>query len=369
MQEQTVPVLIFAQSGRYLAESATQAGHTVWVADCYGDIDTQNISDRWQKLPPFSELDNAHLLKLLTHLANGQNCVLICGSGIEKYFPILDHLPANINHIGNNSKTIQHLKKPQLFFSLLTQYDLPFPTTQFYRPKIIDGWLFKENSGLGGTHIRQLSMLDSESEGYYQLHIVGNSGSVLFLANGHQTQLLSINKQIISGSKTIPFQLAAIETPLKISQSHHQTLNKAIEIITQETGLVGLNSLDFIIDNNEQLFILEINPRPSASSELIANQHLFQWHLQACQGILPEDISISSDKSVGLYYVYAPYRLKIPTNLSWPSQSHDHPHPDTIIEPNQPICSLLITESDIEHCQKKQHFLSLEILQQLPENA
>lgn len=365
MQEQKVPVLIFAQSGRYLAQSASQAGHTVWLADCFGDIDTQKVAARWQRLPAFSELDSRNLLKLLTAFADGQACLLVCGSGIEKFFSILSQLPDNINYIGNNSDTIEKIKTPQLFFSLLSQHDLPYPTTQFFQPDKSEGWLFKENVGLGGTHITLLDKEYADKEGYFQWHITGNSGSILFLADGDKTQLVSINKQLLSASKTQPFQLAAIETPLKISQEHHQLLDTAINAITQETGLLGLNSLDFIIDENDQLFILEINPRPSASSELVENELLFQQHIQACQGKLPNHRPPTCSHYAGLYYLYAPHKLTIPATMTWPIQSHDIPQQGTSIAAGQPICTIVVSAANIELCQQKQQLLSTEIMQQL----
>jgi uncharacterized protein len=367
MQEQQVPVLVFAQSGRYLAQSATQAGHIVWVADCFGDIDTQEIAARWHKLPAFSELDATNLLKLLTTFANGQDCNLVCGSGIEIFYPILSQLPENINYLGNSSKTIQKIKNPSLFFALLAQYQLPYPATQFEQPNNNnETWLFKEHTGLGGTHITFSTKCPKNTQGYFQQKIIGNSASILFLADSKKAQAISINKQIVTNNKLKPFQLAAIETPFAISKTHRYLLFKAMNIITQETGLVGLNSLDFIIDDKDQLFILEINPRPSASAELVNNELLFQYHLQACQGENTLDIptTANTDHS-GLYYLYAPQSITIPVNMNWPVQSHDLPQPGTIIEANHPICTIVIADSNIERCQQKKLLVSTKILQQL----
>ena len=354
-----VPVLIFAQSGRYLAQSATQAGHTVWVADCFGDVDTLDIAERWKKLPPLHTLNNTHLLELLTTFANGQDCLLVCAGGIEKYFPILSQLPTNIKCIGNNRDTIKKIKT----------LSLPYPITQFFQPKVQTGWLFKQNFGLGGTHISRLDREFSAQEGYFQQHINGISASILFLADGHKTQVVSINKQLVSNNQTIPFQLAAIETPFEISQDHHQLLTTAINVITQQTGLLGLNSLDFIIDEQDQLFILEINPRPSASCELVDHDLLFQQHIQACRGRLPNATSPTSSHYAGLYYLYALHTVTIPLNMVWPKQSHDQPHAGTVIETNQPICTIVITEVNQQYCRQKQLLLSAEIMHQLTKNA
>jgi len=366
MQEQHVPVLVFAQSGRYLAQSATQAGHTVWVADCFGDTDTQESASRWQKLPAFSELDASNLLQLLTTFANGQDCILVCGSGIEIFHAILAQLPENINYLGNSSNTIEKIKNPSLFFRLLAQYQLPYPATQFEHPNNNETWLFKECSGLGGTHITPSNKWPRDRKGYFQQKIIGDSASILFLADAKQAQLISINKQIVTNKQPRPFQLATIESPFVIAETHRQQLCKVIDIITQETGLLGLNSLDFIIDDKDQLFILEINPRPSASAELVNNESLFQYHLQACQGKQMLDISTTDNTNyIGLYYLYAPQTVRIPLKMNWPTQSHDLPQPGTTIEANQPICTIVIADSDIERCQQKQQLVAAKILQQI----
>jgi predicted ATP-grasp superfamily ATP-dependent carboligase len=366
MQAPSLPVLIVAQSARYLAQSATQAGYPVWVADCFGDIDTQAAAERWQKLPALSELDTPYLLNLITTFANGQECNLICGSGIEVFYPILEQLPENIHYLGNSRNSIEQIKNPSLFFSLLSRHNLPYPATQFEQPEKNDFWLFKESAGLGGTHICSAGKSPKNKSGYFQQKILGDSASLLFIANAKKAQPISINQQQIKNKEPKPFQLSAIETPFALSEPHRRLLFNAINIITQETGLVGLNSLDFIIDENQQLFILEINPRPSASSELVNHNKLFHCHLQACQGKYSFEIPIKiNNDHCGIYYLYAPQTLIVPRNIKWPIHSHDLPQPGTIIEANQPICTIVIIDSDIERCRQKQQLISAQILDQL----
>ena len=71
MQNQSKPVLILAQSGRFLAQSASQAGYRVWVADCFGDIDTLVASERWQGLPKLASLTCKQFLTVLQSLTKG----------------------------------------------------------------------------------------------------------------------------------------------------------------------------------------------------------------------------------------------------------------------------------------------------------
>jgi len=343
MQNQHKPVLIFAQSGRFLAQSATQAGYRVWVADCFGDQETLSVAERNQVLPPFSTLLSNDILGELIKLAQGEECILICGSGIESTFSFLENLPDNIQLIGNSFNTIKSIKTPQSFFNTLNKLKLPFPDTVFASPKNREDWLIKSASGLGGQHIQYLNKSLVTSNHYFQRYISGSSGSALFLANGKQTQLLSINQQTLTTNKHYPFQLGSIQTPWLISSPHQKELRAAIAKITLEIGLRGLNSLDFIISEKNELLLLEVNPRVSASAELLTNTaDLFQHHINGCQGQLPSVDLPQAEESASLYYIYAGQDVIIPSKMIWPMECHDQPTAESLILKGEPICTSLI---------------------------
>ncbi|MFW5451723.1 MAG: ATP-grasp domain-containing protein [Methylophagaceae bacterium] len=361
MQDQRKPILILAQSGRLLAQSATHADYPVWVADCFGDQDTLSIVDRWLKVPTLVNSNHDTLVQILSELSQGENCSLICGSGIESCYTLLDSLPKNIQLIGNSAQTIHTIKTPPLFFSLLDKLELSYPDTQFERPKNDDAWLMKAPSGLGGSHIQKLHSSSQITDHYFQKYIEGGSGSVLFLANGQNAQLISLNRQLIADNKESSFRLVAIEMPWNIAHAHQYYLKQAISKISKASGLVGLNSLDFMISDQDECLILEINPRPSASVELIDNdENLFQYHINACQGILPiQPLNTATTHKISLRYLFAEMDYLIPDDMNWPIECHDLPATGTIISTNEPICtsivksgyesSIEILHNDIEH--------------------
>ncbi|RKZ98706.1 MAG: hypothetical protein DRQ46_01300 [Gammaproteobacteria bacterium] len=340
------PVLIFAQSGRFLAQSAAQAGLPVWVADYFGDQDTLSIAKRWHQLPVLSELNDDSILNVFSELTNGEKCSLICGNGIEYCYALLEQLPDNIQLVGNTAHTINTIKKPTLFFGLLDQLNIAYPETQFEHPGDNKIWLTKSASGLGGGHIHYLDQQANLTGYYFQRFIRGASGSGLFLANGKQAQLISINKQNCTASKQSPFLLSSVETPWSISDRHIHQLEQIIIKLTPATGLVGLNSLDFIISEQNELLVLEINPRPSSSAELIdLNSPLFQHHVDACRGILPNEPIIRSASKTSLRYLYANADWIIPADIIWPSECHDLPAMNTLIKKQEPICTSIVQAS------------------------
>jgi predicted ATP-grasp superfamily ATP-dependent carboligase len=369
MQTQHIPILIFAQSGRFLAESATQSGYRVWAADCYGDTDLLTVVERWQPLPPFAELTHETIIATLSELTRGEQCLLMCGSGIEYCYHLLFPLPVNIQLIGNTPDTVHTIKTPALFFDLLDQYDFNYPDTQFDEMPCNDlTWLKKQASGLGGTHI-QYAMLATDKIGvdyYYQRFVSGNSGSCLFLADGHHARLVSINRQQLAPDNQQPFRLGGIESAWQLSASHIDYLDKVVNQLTVTTALVGLNSLDFIISDLNKLLILEINPRVSASAELVNNTAtLFRQHLNACLGQLPRAQSILNQSGVSLFYHYAMSDLIIPDNMLWPVECHDLPAPGLTIKQGEPICTSRVEPDENAPASQLHQLIKQSVLKQL----
>jgi hypothetical protein len=115
VQQKTV--VIVAQSGRFLAQLAAEAGYSVRVADCFGDQDTLSIAERWIALSTLHDHDAIY--DAILELSQNQPCFLIYGSGVEVFFPVLTRLPKTITLIGNATAVIEQLKNPLYFFSLL----------------------------------------------------------------------------------------------------------------------------------------------------------------------------------------------------------------------------------------------------------
>tara|TARA_R110002049_G_scaffold194615_7_gene363527 strand:- start:839 stop:1957 length:1119 start_codon:yes stop_codon:yes gene_type:complete len=368
MQVQHIPILIFAQSGRFLAQSATQAGYTVWVADCYGDTDLLAVAERWQALPSFANLTRESILASLSELTHGEQCLLICGSGIEHCYNLLFPLPANIQLLGNTPDTVKAIKTPAVFFDILDRHDLSYPAIQFEDPSDDLTWLKKHASGLGGTHIQYAARATDKinAKSYYQCFISGTSGSCLFIADGHHACLVGINRQHLAPHNQTPFRLGRIESAWQLSATHKTYLLKAINQLTAATVLVGLNSLDFIVSDQDQLVVLEVNPRVSASAELINDTAtLFQQHIDACLGQLPELQNPLNESSSSLFYHYARADLIVPENMLWPADCHDLPATGIIIKQGEPICTSRVEPGEHNSAMQFHRLIEEKILKQL----
>ncbi len=346
MTNQHTPVLVLAQSGRFLAQAAKQAGYPVWVADCFGDTDTLAYACRWLAIPAINELSEHTLLTTLGQLTKGQTCQLVCGSGVEKFHSILTRLPEHIKLVGNDPTTIANIKNPTLFFETLKLLKINHHKSQLKRPSDTTNWLMKANFGFGGSHIQAANTEKHRPEYYYQQYEIGQNISALFLANGTKAKLISLNEQHLSGHATTPFLLKGLSAPGPLSDQNTLIVKTIIDRLSLAFGLVGFNSIDLIVNRKDQIFLLEVNPRPSASMELLAkHEKLFQLHIDACHGQLSDNISLGNNVGSLLYH-FASADIVIPANMNWPKSCHDLPADGTEIKQSCPIFTSVLNRNE-----------------------
>lgn len=341
-------LLVFAQSGRFIAESATRAGYTVRVADCFGDSDTLAVADRWLPLPPLSELSAEQLLNTLVTLSDNQPCWLVCGTGIERFYPVLSQLPAHIRFAGNPAESFAVLRQPRAFFDLLSSLQLPFPEVSYHPQQ--SPFLLKDMAASGGFSMQRKASETLSSTQYYQQFIEAESFSVCFVADGERAHTLGWNRQAHHPND---FLLRTIHQPAAPPTASQTVIVDAVNKLTQSLGIRGFNSLDYLVDDEGQVFILEINPRITASAELVPDINVISLHLAACSGSLHEAMDVKQPAFRLLHYLFAEHAVSINANPHWPEPCHDLPHPESRIEAGQPICTLIVeAESETECLQR-----------------
>ncbi|HAL13070.1 MAG TPA: hypothetical protein DCP67_04590, partial [Planctomycetaceae bacterium] len=80
------------------------------------------------------------------------------------------------------------------------------------------------------------------------------------------------------------FQYCGSVGPLRVADSLSMAISTMASEIAHRCGIVGLFGLDFKVRNN-QIWLLEINPRFTASMDLLSNgtgANLIQQHIDAC---------------------------------------------------------------------------------------
>jgi uncharacterized protein len=130
-------------------------------------------------------------------------------------------------------------------------------------------------------------------------------------------------------------------------------LTAVVQRLTALTGLVGLNSFDFLVDGSE-FHLLEINPRPGATIDIFeppGRDSLFALHVDACRGRLPDRAPVL-DGAAASVVVYAPADFPQLPSFDWPDWSADRPIAGSFISAQSPLCTVLARAATAEQAQE-----------------
>jgi len=339
------PFLVVALSGRALAAAARRAGCRARVLDLFGDMDTRELADACLTVDgnPENGFDSAALLRAAERLAPAAEPPrygLVYGAGLESMPGALAQLGEGRRLYGNSPATLVRTKDPRQFFALLDRLGLPHPTTTHTPPADPTGWLAKQVGGSGGAHV--VPAVSTPVGGcYYQRRAPGRPVGASFLADGRRAFLLGFSEpSVASGAES--FRFGGVLQPAMLAGSVANGVPGMLDALVRELGLVGLNSLDMMVDGAD-VAILEINPRPGANLDIFdadASAALFGLHLAACRGRLPQRWT-PPRQVTAVAVVYAERPLRVPLDLEWPSWAADRPAPGATLTPGWPICSVL----------------------------
>jgi predicted ATP-grasp superfamily ATP-dependent carboligase len=299
----TKPAIVVAGlSARMLAESARRAGWRVIALDLFGDGDTRRASECWQPIgdPATLTLDPARTRAALEQARELPGVMgWIAGSGFETCPELLHTGVERLPLIGNSQRAYDSIRNPNQFFALLEKNGIAFPETRMDRPSDPHGWLGKDARGTGGWHIHLADECDAHTRDghadvYYQRLRAGQSMSALFLADGRRASVIGISEQIVTRHGAHPFAWRGAIGPAQVSPGLTAQVQHAVQAIVAASGLVGLNSLDFLSDG-ERCIVLEVNARPPATLALYDHEPfppLLALHVRACRGEPLEAVAI-----------------------------------------------------------------------------
>jgi len=335
-------VLVVARSGRMLAQKLNALGYRVLVIDCYADLDMQAVVWDWRQVDSLS-LDVVQPVFL--QLAGRYSIdAVVYGSGFEGEVETLHFLQQQCVLLGNTATVFQSLQDKIQFFKALKSLNIPHPEVRFDSPLKMDGWLLKPYASEGGVGIRRAVSATSGYSGYWQRYMSGHAMSALFLAWPDQVEIIGFHRQWVSSvNNDNPFLFAGVVAESAFPVALIRQVLAWLTQLTQLYGLRGLNSLDFIYANNT-IWVLEINARLSASVQLY-EEKIVAAHIMACLAKKPQ---ISYNKRLfGAYkIVYAECLRRVRNNLIWPDEVRDKPPPGSLIQPGEPMCSLVVLDDN-----------------------
>ena len=293
-----VATLVVAGLGvRALAESAHQGGWDVVALDLFGDRDTRRASVDWRTIgdPALLRIDPAALAGALRAAARLPGVIgWVPGGGFEGAPALLEAGGASLPCLGPTAAAMRRLRDPRLFFAALDAFGLDHPPVVFAPPEHAAGWLAKCGGGSAGLQVMDAALCCAEREPappdrYFQREQAGTPMSALFVADGTRAVIVALNRLRVEARDGRRHVYAGALGPVVAPDLEAQAA-RALAALVPEFGIRGLGSLDFIADDHERAWLLEVNPRPSATMTLHADAWLgglMRVHVNAIGGRLP----------------------------------------------------------------------------------
>ena len=338
-----------------LATSAQRGGYDIAVLDLFNDLDTRRIATRSQKVAGHEQglarFATHALLEAASRLAPDHAYPgLVYGSGFEDDTESLSELARGRRLFGNDIGTIQLIKDPLRFFSLLKKWAISHPEISLTRPADTIGWLVKKIGGSGGAHVIAAEQIAGDATNrYYQRFIEGKNYSVSFLANRERARIVGCNEAWSIALGDWPYCYLGAINYVPLPRAMAERIQRDLDTIVQATGLVGMNGMDFIVDGDDY-FVIEVNPRPSGTLDLYdadCPEGLFHWHLQASDGALPDRLFDRTTIRAHAV-VYAMQSLQLDRAVQWPDWCSDLPEPGSVFAPRMPVCMVHADGDDHE---------------------
>ncbi|MEO1970009.1 MAG: ATP-grasp domain-containing protein [Pirellulaceae bacterium] len=364
-------LLVIGASCRALAQAAVREGLKVDAIDLFCDTDLKTVAQTVRRIETFP-----NDIPRLTAAMDRQYWMY--SGGLENHPGAIDEVCRSHPLLGISGENLRSVRSPE---SLAQQVKIPDTRVSF--PLGEGTWLLKpRHSGGGlGIHLANSEPFSSESH-YAQRQIQGTTGSSLFLGDGKSESLLLSSFYAITCPND-PWRYFGSIGPISLPAVTGQRCADVGRPLVRAYALTGLFGVDWILDDDGQLWVLEINPRWTATAEICHRVHewpLVRWHINAClNGELPCERPATSNHMMAKRILYTRQEIVFEAQMlkEWEDavsvesiQWCDIPHAGTTIQSDQPVCTFLLlsdnhdpqslhafTETQVEKLQQCNSFL------------
>lgn len=358
-------VLLAGVTTRALAVSAAKAGYRVTALDAFGDLDLRAVAE---VIPVRRELPSRRGPLASAFAAAQVSADLVAyTSNFENHPHAVARLSQGRCLLGNSPEVLTRVRNPIQLARALRRHGLATPETRGTVPSSGSArraWLLKPRRSGGGHGVRLWFPGEPlPTSSYLQRRIAGIAGSIVFAADGNAAVLLGFSRQLIGderlGARGFRYCGSLLGSPsIPLFPRQQELLEKALAlagIVTRQFGLVGVNGIDFIARHGVP-YPIEVNPRYSASMELVERAHelsMFRVHADACRGELPP-VPAPGTLMQGKAIVFARRAVVLGDTLPWTRREWlaDIPHPGERIGQGHPICTVYAEGSDEKTCHR-----------------
>ncbi|MEP7066424.1 MAG: ATP-grasp domain-containing protein [Gemmatimonadota bacterium] len=342
-------VLIAGVSVRALAESAARAGAAVIALDAYGDLDLRRIArvvtiaresnggfDPMRVARASRDID-AREVSYVSSFENAPDAVGVLARGRTL--------------LGNTPAVLRRVRDPLALARSLPRLGAHTPAVRASPPLASDDtrWLLKPRRSGGGHGIVQWRRgMRVPRSSIVQERVRGSVGSIIFVADGVRIVPLALTRQL-SGDPS--FGASGFAYCGSILEPHHPELfAKACalaSLVAAEFALRGLCGIDFVA-RGATPYAIEVNPRPTASMELLeraTGNSIWLAHVAGCTSTLAESSPHSHgvpSHAHGKAVLYARRPVVLGDTTRWLADDdvRDIPAPGERIARGSPICTI-----------------------------
>jgi uncharacterized protein len=275
-------LLIFGSSVRAAAQSASAAGFEVIAADLFADRDLREVCPEARPVKyPMGLIEFARSIEPSLWMYTG---------ALENHPQIIEEISNRHELLGNRAEVLRCVRDPIKLAAFAEENGFRFPQLRGDRPSMGKRWLIKRLASGGGVGIRMASTSARLKPGeMFQEFVEGIAGSATILGDGHSARYLFATEQLINAPflGAPRFHFAGNITSNSASRDlgiPDAQLTHLGEALVSEYGLRGLFGVDFVV-NEDGIWLLEVNPRYTASMELFelsSGAPLIEQHANAC---------------------------------------------------------------------------------------
>jgi uncharacterized protein len=355
-------ILIVGISVRAMVESAVKSRYAVLALDAFGDRDLRSLAASYSLHHDFNVRYSVDAL----HKASRQISydAVAYTSNLENHPAMIRRIAGDRPIIGNSPEAIAAVRNWKNLFGRLRQAGFSVPETIFADDgRVADGsrsWLVKplfSGGGHGITFAQSGQRADDQS--MLQEFIEGPSCSASFIANGRECVVIGIAQQLAGmhqfDSKEFHYCGNILPLPEMLIPEKRKRILEQIRtlagFLARQFRLTGVNGMDFIL-NGDQVCLTEVNPRYSASMELIERAYglpVFHLHAQATlEGKLPEfklEPAFEDSRFFGKAILFAEKDVIAPETRGWIENTlRDVPESGEKLQKGSPVCTVLASE-------------------------
>ena len=229
---------------------------------------------------------------------------------------------------GNGADVFARIRDPFAVHQALAAAGLASPAV---RPTAVGlagngAWLRKAFRSSGGQGVEAWSPAAqcgaaTDRGHYFQQRIAGTPCAAIYLAAQGSARLLGATEQMLVAwpGRDDEFRYAGSCGPLRLDERRTKLLDDIGRVLAREFGLAGLFGVDFI-DDGENVWPVEVNPRYTASIEILERGLSFSavgWHVTACRdGLFPMPQAVLNPLWHGKRILYAPADVAISASFT-----------------------------------------------------